>query len=989
MEDIMSRIVKRLIIVVALLVVIILGMRIWARIYPEWLWFNSESINLSSVFWTILKTKLRLGIGFGFIFLALTLGNLFLLWRFALRRVAQDNVIPIGGGEITLGRKLIIGVIAVICVIASFIAGFSAVSQWEPYLRFVNSDQLSFEQIDRDNYRDPIFDKDIAYYVFRMPFLRFVRGWLFMTFLFLTLGTGVIYSLFGGVSAERPRIMLSQPLRAHLFALCGITLLLLAWGRLFAMYELLATETTVRHGWVYGVGYTDHVARILVHRILMWIAIVSAILFLVSIFARRATWLGIGGVGLFVVVAVVGGLMVPWVVQRFRVEPQEFDKERKYIEYNIQYTRKAYNLDKIEEKDYKGTGRLTLEDITQNRAIMENIRLWDWRPLRDTFKQREARRPQYDFVDVDIDRYVLDGRTRQVMLSARELIFSKVKRESQTWVNRTFLYTHGHGLTMIPVSEIQEGGLPKMYINDIPPKIHDPWRAEIERPEIYYGEGEKVSFRSEIGRLPYVIVDPTASDDEEFDYPGEEQDAYTTYGRDATDVIGGVQLTSFWRRLAYALKFSADMRNILFSGKITDTSRILFYRSISERVRTIAPFLRYDNDPYLVFSEGKLYWIQDAYTTTHMYPYSEPMVQETTEVMQFGRQRSVRTRRQRVWGNYIRNSVKVVIDAYSGTATYYLMTGEKGQEDPIAECYVRMFPDLFTPFSEMPDDLKKHIRYPLTMFLIQADKYTSYHMRDPRQFYYKEDLWQVSTEKYQTQAEQTAGEQPVEPYYVVLQLPGSEKEEFMLMLPFTPYGKKNMVAWLSAKCDPGEGNDLGEYGNLLVYNFPRGELIDGTIQIEAYIDQKEEMSEQLSLWSQRGSSVLRGNLLAIPIKESMLYVEPIYLQAEEAAIPQLKRVVLAQGGRLEWGENLEDALAVMYGSAIRKRPLSAPSKVAEAAQEVTPIGTGTSHELVRRAMDQYNRAEAFLRAGEWAKYGEEMKRLKETLQLLQAAERPE
>ena len=972
----MNQMVKRLIIVAGVLVVILMGMRIWARYYPALLWFSSESINLSSVFWTILKTKVALGVIFGFAFLVLTLSNVFLVWRLVLRKVTTDNVIdiPIGGGQFSLGGRVLISVIAVICVIFSVVAGLGAGPQWEPYLRLMNSDQLSFEQVDPENYRDPIFGKDIAYYVFRMPFLRFVRGWLFVTFLFLTLGTGVIYALFGGVSSGRSKSRLSPPLRAHLFALCSITLLLLAWGRLFTMYELLATETTVQHGWVYGVGYADAVARIPVHKLLMWIAGLSAVLFLVSIFVRRATWLSIGSVGLFVLVAFVGGLMYPWVVQRFQVEPQEFDREKKYIEYNIQYTRKAYNLDKIDEKAYRGTGRLTLEDITQNRGVMENIRLWDWRPLRETFKQREARRPQYDFVDVDIDRYMIDGQIRQVMLSARELIFAKVKRESQTWVNKTFVYTHGHGLTMVPVSEIDQG-LPRMYINDIPPKIHDPWKQEIQRPEVYYGEGEKMSFRSEIGKLPYVIVDPNASVPQEFDYPREEKDAYATYNGK-----GGVPLNSFWRRLAYALMFSTDMRNILFSKKITDTSRILFHRSISERVRLIAPFLKYDKDPYLVVSEGKLYWIQDAYTTTHMYPYSVPMVEEVTEVVQYGQQRGTRRRRQRVWGNYIRNSVKVVIDAYEGTVTYYLMTGEEGQADPIAECYSNIFPDLFRDFSQMPDDLKKHIRYPLTMFMIQADKYTEYHMSDPRQFYYKEDLWQIGTEKYQTQAGESTGEQPVEPYYVVLQLPGSEREEFMLMLPFTPYGKRNMVAWLAAKCDPGEDGNLGEYGNLLVYNFPKGELIDGTIQIEAYIDQKEEMSEQLSLWSQHGSSVLRGNLLAIPIKESMLYVEPIYLKADQAsAIPQLKRVVVAQSGKLEWGDDLESALAALYGSAMAP----APAKADEEAQP-PPTGTETSGELVQQALEQYNRAQKYLGDGEWAKYGVEMESLRETLQLLQA-----
>lgn len=963
----MSGMMKRLIVVVGVLVIAFIGLRIWVKIYPDWLWF-AESVNFASVFLTILKTKLALGIGFGLISLILTLGNLLLLWKLALHKAAGDNVIPIGDGQINLGRGTIIGVSVILCLLFSTVVGYGATMQWETYLRFARSGDISFEQIDPQNYRDPIFNKDIAYYVFRMPFLRFVRGWFYVAFLFLTAGTGLIYALFGGSQGERSKLKLSTPLRAHLFALGSITLLLLAWGRVFAKYELLATETTVRHGWVYGVGYADAAARIPIQNVLMVIAIISAALFFISIFIRGLTKISIGSIGVFILVAVVGGLMYPWIIQRFSVEPQEFDREREYIEHNINYTRKAYNLDRIVEKPYKGTGELTLEDITQNKAVMENIRLWDWRPLRDTFKQREARRPQYDFVDVDIDRYVLDGQIRQVMLSARELIFSKVKRESQTWVNRTFLYTHGHGVAMIPVSEIGQGGLPNMYINDIPPKIHDPWKQKIERPEIYYGEGERVSFRSEFGRLPYIIVDE-AGDDQEFDYPRADEDAYTTYtGK------GGVLLSSFWRRLAYALTYSPDMRNILFSNKITDTSKILLRRSVSARVRSIAPFLKYDQDPYLVISEGKLYWIQDAYTTTHMYPYSAPMQMSTTAVLQTGRMRTSRTRTQRTWGNYIRNSVKVVIDAYDGTVTYYLMTGEKGQEDPLADCYSKMFPDLFTDFKKMPNDLKKHIRYPLALFQIQANMYTDYHMSDPRKFYYKEDLWQVGTEKYQTQAGETAGEQPVEPYYVILQLPGSEKEEFMLMLPFTPSaGKKNMVAWMAAKCDPNEDGTLGEYGNLLVYVFPKDQLIDGTFQIEAYIDQKEEMSEQLSLWSQRGSTVLRGNMLAIPIKESILYVEPIYLQADQAAaIPQLKRVVVAQGGKLEWGESLEDALGKLYGS-----PFPAKDDGPELLT-FTETETSSTRSATQQALYQYDKLQKYLR-----EIDAEMRKLGETLQSLQ------
>ena len=969
----MSSIMKRLFIVVIVLFVLFVGFRIWALLYPDWLWFKSPAINMASVFSTMLITKIVLGLGFGALFLVITLGNAFLLWKFALSKAAEINVIPIYGTNVNLGKKMIIVAILLLCLVLSVIAGSGGAIQWEPYLRYTNSAQLSFSQVDPEGYRDPIFGKDIAYYVFKMPFLRFVRGWLFLTFLFLTAGTGVIYALFGGTSSPK-KSKLSKPMRTHLFLLASITLFLLAWGRIFSMYELLAAETTVRHGWVYGVGYTDAMARIPVYKIMMYVAIITGIVFLVSIFVRKAVWLGIGGVILFVLISMLGTLIYPWIVQRFQVEPQEFDKEKKYIEYNIKYTRRAYNLNNVTGTPYSGTGELTLEDITENKAIMENIRLWDWRPLRDVFRQREARRPQYNFNDVDVDRYIIDGQVRQVMLSARELFFSKVKRESQTWVNRTFVYTHGHGLTMIPVSEIQEGGLPRMYINDIPPKIHDPWKQEITRPEIYYGEGERVSFRSEMGRLPYIIVNPGSANPEEFDYPQEDRDTYTSYAG-----IGGVEIKSFWRRLAFAFKFSEDMRNILFSGKINNNSKILLHRSISERVRTIAPFLKYDKDPYLVTSQGRLYWVMDAYTTTHNYPYSEPMIEQTTEVMQYGRATGTRIREQRIWGNYIRNSVKVIIDAYDGTVDFYIMTKEPGQEDPIADCYRNIFPSLFKDFSQMPDDLKQHIRYPLTLFMIQADKYSAYHMNDAQQFYYKEDLWQIGTEKYQAQGEIAAVEQPVEPYYLILQLPGSDKEEFILMIPYTPYGKQNMVAWLGAKCDINKDGTLGEYGNLVVYNFPKGELIDGTIQIEAYIDQDEEISSQLSLWSQRGSSVIRGNLLAIPIKESMLYVEPIYLQAESTAIPQLKRVVVSLGGKsVVWGEDLQSALAALYGRSIPTR-IDQEAEQKPAMVERDEVSKG----LAGQAIEQYNRAQEYLRNGQWSRYGEEMNKLQKTLQELQ------
>ncbi|MGQ9610849.1 MAG: UPF0182 family membrane protein [bacterium] len=966
----MSQRIKRVIVVLAIIIVLFVILRIWVRIYPDWLWFSSQSINLLSVYTTILKTKILLGLGFGLLFLILSVGSFFLVWQLHLKAQFFD-AISVGERRIAIGRNIIIIIVLLACLFFSIFLGLSASGQWEPYQRFVKSDGISFSSIDPQNYKDPIFKNDISYYIFKIPFLRFVRGWLFSSFLLITIGTGALYGITSGFVGRR--IRLSTAGRAHLFVLFSIILLLLAWGRLFAMYDLLSPAN--KHGWVYGVGYTDVNARIPVFKIMMITAILSAFLFIISIFVRKLTKISIGAAVLYFIIGILGGGIYPWIVQKFQVDPQEFDKEKKYIGYNISYTRKAYDLDKIEEKPYSGKGELSLQDILENTAIKDNIRLWDWRPLRKTFLQREARRPQYDFEDVDVDRYIVGGKIRQVMLSARELNFSKIKQESQTWVNRTFVYTHGYGLAMIPVSEIESGGLPVMYINDIPPKINHPWDQEIKRPEIYFGEGQKTEFRSEIGKLPYIIVNPGNEVPEEFNYPREPEDVYTTY-----EGIGGVPINTFWRRLAFALKFSEDTRNILFSGKIKNGSKILFYRSISEMVRVIAPFLKYDKDPYLVVANNRLYWIIDAYTTTHMYPYSEPMVEQITEINRTRKNASPRISYQKTWGNYIRNSVKIVIDAYNGTVTYYSMIKEKGQADPLAECYSRIFPDLFKDFQTMPKELKTHIRYPIALFMIQADKYATYHMKEPKQFYYKEDAWQFSTEKFQVSDEGLATEQPVEPYYVVLQLPDSNKEEFMLMLPFTPFQKKNMIAWLAAKCDIGEDSDLGNYGNLLVYNLPKDVLVDGPIQIEAYIDQHPVMSPQLTLWSQRGSRVIRGNLLAIPIKESILYVEPIYLESDLAQIPELRKVVVAQGGKLDWGDTLEEALANLYGATI---PSKEKVQIEQTkTQEKVPEVEATT-DLRRKALDHYDQAQKYLRSGNWAKYGEEMEKLKTTLELLQ------
>ena len=508
------------------------------------------------------------------------------------------------------------------------------------------------------------------------------------------------------------------------------------------------------------------------------------------------------------------------------------------------------------------------------------------------------------------------------MIAPREIEISRLAQQAQTWVNQRLKYTHGYGFCMSPVNEVTPGGLPVFSVKDIPPKTSAD--LPIERPEIYYGEQTGL----------YVIVNTR---EQEFDYPKGDGNVYSTY-----EGTGGVPMGSFFRRLAFAWRFS-DAK-ILLTGYITPESRIMFHRSINQRYRTVAPFLRYDHDPYLVVADGKLYWIQDAYTTTSMIPYSEPTRISPTERI-----------------NYMRNSVKAVIDAYTGEMRFYVID----ESDPLIATYRKIFPDLFRSFGEMPASLKAHIRYPVDLFMLQANMYNTYHMRDPQVFYNQEDVWSIPSEIYGEKEQQMLA------YYIIMRLPEEDREEFLLMLPMTPTKKNNMVAWMSAKCD------LDEYGKLLIYKLPKDKLIYGPMQIEAKINQKPDISREFTLWGQRGSSVIRGNLLAIPIEQSFLYVEPIYLQSTESQIPQLKRVIVSYENRLAMAETLEEALREVFGDELKK-PVRAP--ISE--EGTSKISENTKPDLPRSAMEHYNRAQEYLRNGQWAKYGEEMKALRKVLEEL-------
>ncbi|MBA7578363.1 hypothetical protein ES708_20225 [subsurface metagenome] len=647
----------------------------------------------------------------------------------------------------------------------------------------------------------------------------------------------------------------------------------------------------------------------------MVLALVCAALFFIT--ARKENWkLPALGLAVLVGVSILLGGIYPTIIQSAVVLPNEGTKERPYILNNIEATRIAYGLDKIKEEKFPVKEEISFEDIEKNDETIRNIRLWDWRPIKQTLKQIQAIRLYYDFNSVDVDRYYFNGNYQQVMVSPRELDKDKIPEQARTWVNEVLTYTHGYGVVVNPVNKISGEGLPVLLIKDIPPVSGV--NLTITRPEIYYGEITK----------GYVIVKTKAK---EFDYPKGDENVYSTYAGN-----GGMPVSSLWRRILFSIKFS-NMQ-ILLTTNLTSESRIMINRNIQERVNKVVPFLGYDKDPYMVISkEGKLFWIQDAYTISSNYPYSTPVTGG--------------------YFNYIRNSVKVVIDAYNGTMDFYIID----QKDPVVEVYNNIFPQLFKNFDQMPEDLKEHIRYPKDLFQVQAELYSTYHMMDPDVFYNKEDYWTIPNEIY------AETEIKMEPYYIITKLPGHEREEFILMTPFTPSTKNNMIAWLAAK------NDQPDYGKLIVYKFPKEKLIFGPMQIEARIDQNSEISQQLTLWGQKGSTVIRGNLLVIPIEESIIYVEPLYLRAEMGEIPELKRVIVSNGSDVVMGNNLEEALGKLFARTFRE------GEIVITGEEKT------LKDLIKEAARYYESAQEFAQEGNWSRYGEELQKLEQTLRLLQEA----
>lgn len=820
------------------------------------------------------------------------------------------------------------------------------ISNWEKFLQFWNRVPAGISE--------PVLNKDAAFYLFTLPFLDRLYTLLLLlvlvgffavlfTIYFQVRGEEIIFRVFGENRQIQAKLFRS------LFIGGAIIVLLLAWGKYLSRYHLLFSDW----GAVSGPGWTDVNIRLPAYYIVVVLMVLVGVLLLIAPLRKRmerfyerknirpdrTPLFVLGTAGAFIIVAWVVLLSaVPGLFQWLRVEPNEITFEEPFIANNIQYTRYGFNLHEVEEKEFPVSRRFTQQTVEKNRNLFTNVRLWDWRALDAVYKQFQEIRLYYEFVDVDIDRYTFGDSYRQVMISAREMDISNLPAQSQTFVNRRFKYTHGYGITLNQVSEFTPQGLPDLLVKDIPPRSQYP-ELKLDKPQIYYGELTN----------SHVYVN---TGEAEFDYPSGEENVYINYPG-----IGGVQISNIWRKFLFGWKF--DGTRFFFSGYPTSQSRIMFHRQIEERVKKLAPFLYFDDDPYIVLANGQLYWIIDAFTTSEYFPYSEPFsATETIEYKEGNRTRTlVKRMDQSLNGvNYIRNSVKVVVNAFDGSVDFYIFD----PQDPVIRVWDRIYPNLFKTKEQMPEELATHVRYPADLLLVQGLVYAKYHMGDPTVFYNQEDLWIRATEKYY------ADVQPVEPYYVMWEFPGSDEMEFVLILPFTPKNRQVLIGWVAGMCD-GEN-----YGRFLAYKFPKEKRVLGPQQVETKIDQDRFLSGQLTLWDQRGSNVIRGNVLAIPVENTLIYVEPIYLQAETAAYPELRLVAVMHNDNLSYAESFDKALTGLFEETVPKIP--AEKKTAE---------KGVSfEELVQKANTAFENYLEFLGQKNFRQAGQALETLQETLQQL-------
>ncbi len=881
-------------------------------IWTDWLWF--ESIGRQAVFIKVLVTEVKVGVAAGGALLAFLVANLLLADR--LSRVGYlktgERTIELPGAE-TMGRQSVAGAFAFI-VIVTLMTGLEAAGHWDQYLSFVNATAFGV--------KDPVFGRDVSFYVFGMPFLNFLYRNAMSA---VTMGFVVslfVYMMKRGFVITGKWIYFKPSFYVHLSLLGCVLFLVRAAGYVLMIYGMMYTS----RGYLAGPGYVDVHVRV---PLMWWLAgasVAAAVICAANSFFR--SWkLPAVAVGLVVALSGVGAV-APAMYQALRVKPNELAMEQPYIKHQIDMTRAAYGIDQVDERPFDADGTIDARALADNQLTIKNIRLWDAKPLLQTYQQLQEIRPYYKFDKVDVDRYTIDGELRQVMVSAREL--SQEDLPSRAWINEHLSFTHGFGAVMSPVNKSTGEGMPDFFIRDIPPVSTA--GIAVTRPQIYFGElaGD------------YVFTNTRSK---EFDYPIGNKNHFDTYRGD-----GGVVIDSILKKAAFALRFSS--LTMLLNTDITTTSRIQMYRNITGtgtsagRVEKLMPMLAYDTDPYLVIdSKGRMKWIIDAYTLSSNYPYAARSKSASSSF------------------NYLRNPVKAVVDAYDGTISYYVFD----DSDPIVRTYMKIFPGLLRPRSEMPADLQAHARYPQTLFNVQSEIYMTYHMREPQVFYNKEDQWTRPNEIFYQDKTR------VEPYYTIMRLPGVDKEEFVLLMPFTPVGKDNISAWMCAR------SDGDRYGQLLVYRFPKKRLIYGPLQIEARIDQDPEISRQFTLWSQKGSQIIRGNMLVVPIAGSLLYVEPIFLKAEKGEIPELKRVIVSSGDKVVMAESIDEALAALFGTDFSSED-DTPSQPQTAAGNKEAAATSLSpSEAIRIGLEHLEKAKDKLRGMDWQGFGRELDSLEKTL----------
>lgn len=894
--------------------------------WTDFLWF--KEVGYTSTYIKQVFAKLYIGMPF---FVAFTVFMYIYLQRIKSNYYKYMNILTTKDEEKTLNQT--IGVVSVLT--ALFFSFGIAGSFWMQILKFINA--TSF------NIKDPIFVKDIGFYVFTLPLVTEIFTFLLGFIIFLMLITIVIYIVL--ISIRQPmdkeelgskirrlrteNSFVSLQKRVMELALDQIMLIgvvffaIIALRSYLASFALLYSET----GAIYGAGFTDINVTLGVYRIQMVVSIVSAIALILARYKRNKKLAAFGPIALVAVYLL--GIGAEMAVQAVIVSPNELARERKYITNSLEYTKMAYGLDDIDVEEFSVDQDLTYDDLLDNQDTISNISLNDYRPTNEAYNQLQGLRNYYKFHDVDIDRYIIDGKLTQMFLSVRELDKEALDDNAKTWVNQHLKYTHGYGLTMSPVNKVTSSGQPSMVVRNVPP-VSDYKELEVTVPQIYFGELTN----------DYVVVN---TDEQEFDYPMGEELQTTKYQGTA-----GIKL-NFLNKVLYSIREGSF--KLLVSGGVNSDSKIIINRNIMDRVNKIAPFLSYDEDPYAVVVNGKIYYIIDGYTTTKYFPYAEPFNENA---------------------NYIRNSFKVIVDAYNGDVNYYIVD----EKDPLVETYSKIFPKLFKPMSDMPKEFISHLRYPQTMFDIQAKMYGTYHTNQPDIFYNREDKWEIAKQNYQGKT------QVMESLYFTFELPGEGKPEFVLSIPYTPTGKQNMTAFLVAR------NDGDNYGKLKLYEFPKSKTIIGPEQVEARISNNDVISRDLALWDSRGSQVLRGNILTIPINSSILYIEPLYIRADsEKAIPEVRRIIASYNDKVVMEDTLEKALTSLFGGSSDSNEQIESSVSDEPTDiEQMPVNSPLPEDeagLIKQANELYEQAQEALKAGSLSEYEKKINELGNILKRLE------